>query len=117
MKNFFVGLLDWIYKKKCYFCGKSKESVVMCSECYDSLDFLPASVNRDIRGSRVYCAGVYSKNLQKMIRGIKYHGQKDLAYYVSLALIRPDISKINSFYLKHFIESIYGRKELEKEHW
>lgn len=83
MKNFLVSLLDWIYKKKCYFCGRSKESVKMCSDCYDKLDFLPVKTNRVIFNSRVYCAGVYSKELQKMIRGLKYHRQKDLAYYMA----------------------------------
>lgn len=81
MKNFIIGLLDWIYKKKCYFCGKSTECVKMCSDCYDSLEFLPVKINRTILKTPVYCAGVYSKTLQKMIRGLKYHGQKDLAYY------------------------------------
>lgn len=81
MKDFFIGLLDWIYKKKCYFCGKSKESVKMCSKCFDDLEFLPVQVNRKFSGVDIYCAGVYSKNLQKMIRGLKYHRQKDLAYY------------------------------------
>ncbi len=81
MKNFLTGLLDWIYKKKCYFCGKSKESVKMCSDCYNQLDFLPVKINRTIYNVPVYCAGVYSKLLQKMIRGLKYHKQKDLAFY------------------------------------
>ena len=53
----------------------------MCSECYDLLDFLSVKVNRRIQNSDVYCAGVYSKSLQKMIRGLKYHKQKELAYY------------------------------------
>ena len=74
-------LLDWIYKKKCYFCRNSKESVKMCSKCYEELDFLPVTINRTYKGVNIYCAGVYSKNLQKMIRGLKYHNQKDLAYY------------------------------------
>ena len=81
MKNFLLGLLDWIYKKKCYFCKSSKECVKMCSRCFDELEFLPVGVNRTFQGVKIYCAGVYSKNLQKMIRGLKYHGQKDLAYY------------------------------------
>lgn len=81
MKDFFIGLLDWIYKKKCYFCGRSKESVKMCSKCFDDLEFFPVQVNRKFNGVNIYCAGVYSKNLQKMIRGLKYHRQKDLAYY------------------------------------
>ena len=81
MKNFLIGLLDWIYKKKCYFCGKSKECVKMCSACFDELDFLPVAANRNFNGINIYCAGIYNKNLQKMIRGLKYHGQRDLAYY------------------------------------
>lgn len=81
MKKFFENLLDWIYKKKCYFCKSSNESVRMCSQCFDELDFLPVKINRKIYNSEIYCAGIYNKNLQKMIRGLKYHRQSDLAYY------------------------------------
>lgn len=81
MKDFFSNLLDWVYKKKCYFCRRSNESVKMCSECYDSLEFLPLRVNRTYNGVNIYCAGIYSKNLQKMIRGLKYHNQRNLAFY------------------------------------
>ncbi|MDE6089020.1 MAG: restriction endonuclease subunit S [Oscillospiraceae bacterium] len=37
-----------------------------------------------------------------------------LAYYVSLALLRPNTKILNSKYLKYYIESKYGRKELYK---
>ncbi len=77
------SLLDWIYKKKCYFCKSSKEAVRMCSKCYEQMDYLPISINRIIEGKNIYCAGIYSKNLQKLIRGLKYHNQKDLAYYLA----------------------------------
>lgn len=83
MYKFFENLLDWIYKKRCYFCKNSKEAVRMCSECYNTLDFLPAKVNRIIDGKKVFCAGIYSKNLQKLIRGLKYHNQRDLAFYLA----------------------------------
>ena len=83
MHKFFENLLDWIYKKKCYFCKSSKEAVKMCSVCYDTLDYLPVKVNRIIEGKKVYCAGIYSKNLQKLIRGLKYHNQPDLAFYLA----------------------------------
>lgn len=76
-----ASLLDWIYKKKCYFCKSSKEAVKMCTKCYDTLDFMPVKINRVIDRQKVYCAGVYSKNLQKLIRGLKYHKQRDLAFY------------------------------------
>ncbi len=81
MKTFFINLLDWIYKKKCYFCRQSHESVKMCSKCYDSLEFLSYGKRLAIDGVSVYCAGVYDKNLQKLIRGLKYHNQRDLAFY------------------------------------
>ena len=81
MKDFLINLLDWIYKKRCYFCKNSKEAVKMCSKCYEELEFQPAEVNRKFFNTNIYCAGRYDKNLQKMIRGLKYHGQKDLAYY------------------------------------
>ena len=81
MKNFLYELLDWIYKKKCYFCGKSHECIKMCSDCYNSLEFQSFRVHHIQDGTNFYCAGVYEKNLQKLIRGLKYHNQKDLAYF------------------------------------
>ena len=39
---------------------------------------------------------------------------KDLAYYVSLALIRPNKELLDVRYLKHYIESSLGTKELAK---
>ncbi len=74
-------LLDYIYKKRCYFCGKSKEAVKMCSKCYNELCFSNYRANRQVLGIDIYVAGLYEKTLQKMIRGIKYHRQKELAYY------------------------------------
>lgn len=81
LKKIINTLLDYIYKKRCYFCGKSYECVKMCSKCYDSLTFSDLRVNRTVLGTDVYVAGIYEKTLQKMIRGIKYHKQKSLAYY------------------------------------
>lgn len=88
MNKFIDELLNWIYKKRCYFCKSSKESVRMCSECFDELEFLPDNFNRIIEGKRVYCAGIYTKNLQKLIRGLKYHNQSDLAYYLAKFMSR-----------------------------
>jgi len=76
-----LSLLDWIYKKRCYFCKRSSESVRMCTECYDKLTTLPVGINRIINGVNILCAGNYSKDLQKLIRGLKYHKQRDLAFY------------------------------------
>lgn len=81
MKNFLKNLLDWIYKRRCYCCSSSKESLPLCSKCYNALDFNPPMVDRIILGVNVYVAGSYDKNMQKIIRGIKYHNKKELSYY------------------------------------
>lgn len=81
MKNIFNALLDLIYRKKCYFCGNSKYSVKMCQKCFKNLEYSSFLPNRIINGADVYCAGLYTKELQKLIRGLKYHKQKELAYY------------------------------------
>lgn len=82
-RQVFNKLLDFIYKKKCYFCNSSKECVKMCSKCYSELTFSDLVPNRDLIGITVYSAGVYEKYIQKMIRGIKYHKQKELAFYMA----------------------------------
>ena len=74
-------LLDLIYRKKCYFCGNSKYTLKMCPKCYEKLEFLDKNANRIIDGIDIFCAGVYTKELQKLIRGLKYHRQRDLAYF------------------------------------
>ena len=81
MKKFLDSILDLIYRKKCYFCKSSKFSLKMCPKCYEKLEFNDFSANRIIDGIDVFCAGVYTKDLQKLIRGLKYHKQKDLAYF------------------------------------
>lgn len=43
-----------------------------------------------------------------------FEKQADIAYYVSLALIRPNQDAVNSRYLKHIIESLTGCKEFKK---
>jgi ComF family protein len=83
MIKFLNSIIDLIYRKKCYFCGKSKQSVKMCSDCYNELYFADIQVQRIISGINVYSCGVYDKYLQKLIRGIKYHNQKELAYYLA----------------------------------
>ena len=83
MKKIFESLLDLIYRKKCYFCGKSQHSLKMCPECYEELCYTDLSANRIINGINVYICGVYEKNLQKLIRGLKYHKQKELAFYLA----------------------------------
>ena len=81
MKNFLNSILDLIYRKRCYFCGSSKYSLKMCPKCFDNLEYCSFLPNRIVNSVNIYCAGMYNKELQKLIRGLKYHNQKELAYY------------------------------------
>lgn len=83
MKSILNSLLDLIYKKKCYVCKSSKYSLKICPDCYEKLEFYPLGANRIIEGVNIYIAGYYSKELQKIIRGLKYHKQRELAYYLA----------------------------------
>ena len=81
MINFLKQLLDLIYKKRCYFCLKSKENTIMCSKCYKKINFLQPKKFQTLDNVPVYCASLYADEVKKMIRGIKYHNQKELAFF------------------------------------
>ena len=83
MKRFIHSLLDLIYKQKCYCCSSSAENAILCSKCYGELELCQYLPSKFVAGVDVYCAGLYNKNLQKLIRGIKYHKKQDLAVYVA----------------------------------
>lgn len=74
-------LLDLIYKKHCYFCRSTDENSRFCSRCYNKLKFLPAAVLKTVSGVDVYSAVVYKDDIIKMIRGVKYHNQRELACF------------------------------------
>ena len=86
MKDFFRSLLDLIYKRKCYCCSSSKENKILCSECFSELAFCSCRPAKVVLGTNVYCAGMYNKHLQKIIRGLKYHKKSELAYYIAYFL-------------------------------
>ncbi|MBS4759620.1 MAG: ComF family protein [Clostridium sp.] len=81
MINFFTQLLDLIYKKKCYFCGNTGHNSKMCSDCIEKINFLPPKKLKYIDGVCVYSAMIYENEIKRLIRGLKYHNQKELAYF------------------------------------
>ncbi len=99
MIKFLAQLLDLIYKKRCYFCSKSQENSKMCSSCYEKVNFLPCKILKKIEKSPVYSATIYEKEIKKMIRAIKYHNQKELAYFQAKLMydywMRLEVSKEN----------------------
>ncbi len=83
MKKILFALLDLIYKKKCYFCSSSKYSLKMCPKCYELMEFSDRRANRIIDGVNIFSCAIYEKTIQKLIRGLKYHKQKELAFYLA----------------------------------
>ncbi len=83
MFKFLSQLLDLIYKKRCYCCKSTKENSYLCSKCYKSIKQLPHNSLEVINGAKVYSAAVYKNNVQKIIRGLKYHKQRELAVYLA----------------------------------
>ena len=81
MIKFLSQLLDLIYRKRCYFCGSSKDNTKMCLNCYKKIRLLPVKILKKINNTPIYSAAVYKNELQKLIRGVKYHNQKELAYF------------------------------------
>lgn len=53
----------------------------MCCACYEQMENYWGEDDNSVMGVNVYCAGVYENILQKLIRGVKYHNQKELAYF------------------------------------
>ncbi len=81
MINILKKLLDFIYDNKCYFCSSSKENSIFCSKCYNSVDFLSSKPFKKINGVDIYAVTYYKDVTQKLIRAVKYHNKKDLAFY------------------------------------
>ncbi len=53
----------------------------MCSKCYDKMQQNSYNANRILCGVDVFTSGIYEGTMQKLIRGLKYHGQRELAFY------------------------------------
>ena len=81
MINILKRLLDFIYETKCYFCSSSKEDSIFCSKCYNSVDFLNSQPVFKLEKSSVYAVSYYKDVIQKLIRAVKYHNKKELAFY------------------------------------
>lgn len=81
MINFFKILLDYIYKRKCYFCGKSKENTIFCSSCKDKISTFTNTPVSQIIDKKLYSVAYYSGNIKTLIRAVKYHNKKELAYH------------------------------------
>ena len=82
------SLLDYIYYKKCYLCGKKALNSIVCDTCFLNIcEELEFEKNK-YKNIEIYSAAVYSKNFQKIIRAIKYHKKSEFAKILAEGLFK-----------------------------
>lgn len=60
----------------------------MCDKCFNSVSYLPYTAYKSINGSPLYCASVYDEIPKKLIRAVKFHNKRRLAYYQALIMYK-----------------------------
>src|SRR3989339_1630592 len=86
MFNILKFLFDWIYYKRCYFCGKSSPSGAMCEACYKKIPINPPKYYKLFNNVEIFSITSYKNEVQKLIRGIKFHNRKEFASYAAQIL-------------------------------
>jgi len=72
-------LIDWIFYKKCYFCGKKSKIGIICDECFKKITIKSAKPYKFYKKVEIFSACSYENDVKKMIRGLKYHDKKEFA--------------------------------------
>lgn len=100
LSDIFKSLFDWIYYKKCYFCGKISLTGIMCEECYKKIKIKQPKYYKNYKNIEIFSVSSYKNELQKLIRGIKFHNKKDFAEYAAKILF--DFWKTSTYADKNF---------------
>jgi ComF family protein len=85
MRNLLKNFLDWLFYRKCYFCGKAIKEGAVCDNCHESLKqkIKPYKSYRNFGNIYVFSAADYKDEIKKLIRAVKYHNQQDLVPYIA----------------------------------
>lgn len=86
MFDFLKTIFDWIYYKKCYFCGKISPTGIICEDCFKKIPLNTPRYYKMFNNIEIFSISGYKNELQKLIRGIKYHKQKEFAPYAAKIL-------------------------------
>lgn len=114
MIKLFKQLLDFIYKKRCYFCKNALSGKRMCDKCFNKIPKFPYKCIKRIKNIEIYCVTLYKDETQKLIRAVKYHDQKDLAYYQAKMMYDFWV-KVENPNREFFIVPVPMHPEREKE--
>lgn len=110
-------LLDWIYRRNCYFCHKPSSLGLMCQKCYEKIEINFPQPIKIINNIEIYSASLYMDNLKKLIRGLKYHKKQEFAVYFAKMLYsfwqKLDIEKEN---FEIIPIPLYPKKEKQRKY-
>ncbi len=79
MTDFLNSLLDYIFYRKCYLCGRRAEESLMCGKCVENIKAVGIKKTKKINGVTIEGYFFYKDEIKKLIRGLKYHNKKSLA--------------------------------------
>ena len=79
MLNLYNSLLDYFFYKKCYFCSRKAKTGLTCDKCSAKIKSTGFRKIKKIKGVEITGYFFYQDEIQKLIRGIKYHNKRDLA--------------------------------------
>jgi len=86
--SFIEKILDYIYYRKCYICGKKCSDISLCLECKEAL-FSDLKFHKAEKfNTKIYSATAYENNFLKIIRALKYHQKKEFKNIISEILIK-----------------------------
>ena len=86
-KKFLNNLLDYIFYRKCYFCGSITENGLMCGKCFDNIKSAGFRKRKLIKGIEIQGYFFYQQEIKKLIRAVKYHNKKELAEQTAKILL------------------------------
>ena len=94
ISEFFIGLLDFIYKKECVICHSKKENTFFCSRCKTKIPFNSFYPIKFINYLEVFSCTNYSDVAKEMVKLLKFHNKKFLAKEIA-KYCYDYLSKIN----------------------
>lgn len=75
--------LNLIYSQKCIICSCAKPENYLCKTCLKDVEMLSGFKQRVFDEIPIYCAYIYSKNIKKLIRLLKFSHKKKAAKALS----------------------------------
>lgn len=86
----------------------------MCDECYSKIPIFDYKYLKRVNNVKIFCVTLYKNETQKLIRAVKYHNQKDLAYYQAKMMYDFWV-KVENLNSEFFIVPVPMHPKREKE--